>query len=166
MQQGARQRVLAAMLGLPYAFASHFAPAALHDALAIYRANFQPSAQLAAPYVMLGVNAIAAPTEAEARLLATSMKQAFLNLRRGRPGLLPPPDENFDATLAEGERAMLDQVLACSAIGTPAEVAAALATFAGETGADELMLAANVFDPDLRIRSYRMIAEERRSMAA
>ena len=90
---------LAAMLGLPYAFASHFAPAEMEQAIDIYRARFQPSEQLDKPYVMLGLNVIAADTDAEARLLFTSLQQAFVNLRTGRPGQLPPPVENYEATL-------------------------------------------------------------------
>ena len=157
---------LAAILGLPYAFASHFAPAAMHDAIGLYRQGFRPLAQLDRPHVMLGVNAICAPTDAEARLLATSMRQAFLNLRRGRPGLLPPPDPDFDARVSEGEAAMLDQVLRVSAVGSPQTVAARLEAIIAETGADELMIAANIHDPGLRVRSYRMVAEVRQRLAA
>src|SRR5260370_39796214 len=109
---------LAAALGLPYAFASHFAPAQLMQAIELYRAEFRPSPQLARPYVMAGVNVLAADTDAEARLLASSVEQAIVNLRTGRPGRLPPPSPNLNWGLRE--RAVLDQVLSCSAIGSPA----------------------------------------------
>jgi luciferase family oxidoreductase group 1 len=110
---------LAAMLGLPYAFASHFAPGEMRDAVAIYRDRFRPSEYLAAPYVMLGVNIFAADTDAQARRLFSSLQQAFLNLRRGRPGKLPPPVDDFDAGLDRYARTMLSEALACSVVGGP-----------------------------------------------
>jgi luciferase family oxidoreductase group 1 len=157
---------LAAMLGLPYAFASHFAPAALFEALEIYRETFRPSAQLEKPYAMVAANVIAAPTDDEADLLATSVMQSFLNLRRGRPGLLPPPDPGLPARLTGQERAMLDQIFACSAVGGPERVRAGLARIIDATGADELILAANVHDHELRKRSFAIAMGERERVAA
>ena len=115
---------LAAALGLPYAFASHFAPQQMMQAVALYRATFKPSAQLDKPYVMLGFNVFAADSDDEARLLATSMQQAFVNLRSGRPGKLQPPRPGYLESLGPQERAMLEQVLSCSAIGAPDTVQA------------------------------------------
>ena len=108
---------LAAMLGLPYAFASHFAPAQMMDAIRVYRERFQPSARLDRPYVMLGFNAFAADRLEDAELLATSVQQAFVNLRTGNPGRLPPPVAGYSETLPPEGRALLRQVLTCSAIG-------------------------------------------------
>jgi len=150
---------LAAMLGLPYAFASHFAPGQMEEAVALYRARFQPSAQCARPYVMLGFNAFAAETDEEAQRLATSVMQAFVALRTGRPGKLPPPLPGYAETLPPSGRAMLDQVLTCSAIGDPETVRAAIAAFAERTGADELMITSQIWDHQARIRSYEIVAE-------
>ncbi len=149
---------LAAMLGLPYAFASHFAPQQLDEALRLYRAGFKPSRQLARPYVMLGFNVFAANTDAEAAYLATSMQQAFMNLRSGRPTPLPPPVENYLETLSGSQRAMLDHVLSCSAIGAPETVAAAIETFVARTGADELMITSQIYDHRARLRSFEIAA--------
>jgi luciferase family oxidoreductase group 1 len=118
---------LAAALGLPFAFASHFAPAQMLQAIAIYRAQFQPSAQLARPYVMLGYNVFAADSIAEAKVRATSWQQAFINLRSGRPSQLPPPLEDYLDRIGPHERALLDDVMACSVIGSPEVVHAAFA---------------------------------------
>src|ERR1700719_3107018 len=120
---------VAATLGLPFAFASHFAPAMMMQALEIYRGRFRPSQQLAQPYVMLGFNIFAADSDAEARLLATSMQQAFVNLRSGRPGQLPPPVEGYANQLPPDAGAMLDEVLSASAIGSPQTVRAAVSEF-------------------------------------
>lgn len=150
---------LAAHLGLPYAFASHFAPQMMMQAVAFYRANFKPSAQLAQPYVMLGYNVFAADTDAEAQLRATSMQQAFVNLRTGRPSRLPPPAPGYLEQLGPQERAMLDSVLSCSAIGAPETVAAQLQGFIASTGADELMITSQIFDHAHRLRSYHITAE-------
>ena len=157
---------LAAMLGLPFAFASHFAPAQMSDALAIYRERFQPSEQLATPYVMLGFNVFAAASDDEAQFLATSWKQAFVNLRRGMPTQLLPPRADFDETLAPHERAGLDQILSCSAIGAPETVRAQLKSFIAKTGADELMLTAHMFDHEARMRSFEIAANVRSEMSA
>jgi luciferase family oxidoreductase group 1 len=154
---------LAAELGLPYAFASHFAPAQMMQAVEIYRARFRPSAQLARPYVMLGVPVFAADTDEEARFLASSMQQAFVNLRSGRPGRLQPPVEGYESRLAPHERAILDQTMAVAAIGSADTVRQALQAFIARTGADELMIATQIFDHEARLRSYRIAAEVRES---
>jgi luciferase family oxidoreductase group 1 len=149
---------LAAALGLPYAFASHFAPQMMMQAIELYRATFRPSAQLDKPYVMLGFNVFAADTDAEAHFRATSMQQAFVNLRSGRPTRLQPPVEGYLESLSPPERAMLDSVLSCSAIGAPDTVAAQLKAFVERTGADELMITSQVFDHAARLRSYEITA--------
>ncbi|MGJ7545681.1 LLM class flavin-dependent oxidoreductase [Variovorax sp. LT1R16] len=150
---------LAAHLGLPYAFASHFAPQQMMAAIRIYRESFKPSAQLAKPYVMLGFNAFAAETDEEARFRASSWQQAFVNLRSGRPGRLPLPVEDYYASVGPAERALLDSVLSCSAVGSRETVRAGLAAFIESTGADELMITAQVHDHAARLRSYEIVAE-------
>jgi luciferase family oxidoreductase group 1 len=150
---------LAAALGLPYAFASHFAPQMMMQAIEIYRATFRPSAQLDKPYVMLGFNVFAADTDAEAHLRATSMQQAFVNLRTGNPTKLKPPVEGYLDLLGPAERGMLDSVLSCSAIGSPATVAHQLKAFIERTGADELMITSQIFDHKARLRSYEITAD-------
>ncbi|MBI3525698.1 MAG: LLM class flavin-dependent oxidoreductase [Betaproteobacteria bacterium] len=152
---------LAAALGLPYAFASHFAPAQMMQAIALYRSSFKPSAQLAQPYVMLGFNVFAADTDEEAQFRATSMQQAFVNLRSGRPTRLPPPLEDYLQRIGPQERALLDQVLSCAAIGAPETVAHQLQSFIARTGADELMITSQIFDHAARLRSYQITAEVR-----
>lgn len=152
---------LAAALGLPYAFASHFAPAQMMQAIAVYRATFKPSADLEKPYVMLGFNVFAAETDDEAQFLATSMQQAFVNLRSGRPTRLPPPMEGYVNRIGPNERALLDQVLSCAAIGSRDTVQRILKAFIEQTGADELMITSQVFDHSARLRSYEITAELR-----
>jgi luciferase family oxidoreductase group 1 len=152
---------LAAMLGLPYAFASHFAPADLMQAIELYRASFKPSAQLAKPYVMLGFNVFAADTDEEAQLRATSAQQAFVNLRSGRPGKLPPPLPGYRDKVGPAERAVLDSVLSCAAIGSPETVRRELQAFIDRTGADELMITSQMFDHAARLRSYEIAAQVR-----
>jgi len=154
---------IAAALGLPYAFASHFAPALMMQAMALYRAEFQPSAQLDRPYVMLGFNAIAAATDEEARLLFTSLQQAFINLRRGRPGRLPRPVDGFENRLAPAERQMLDQALASSAIGSAETVQRGVEAFIARTGADELIVTSQIYDHAARLRSYEITAAVQRT---
>ena len=149
---------LAAELGLPYAFASHFAPAALNDALELYRARFKPSAHLERPYVMLGVNVFAAETDDEGRRRFTSLQQAFVNLRRGHPGPLPPPREEFVERLMPGDRRLLDDMLSYSVAGSPATVRSGLEAIVARTGADELMLASQIYDHAARLRSYELAA--------
>ena len=149
---------LAAALGLPYAFASHFAPAQMEQAVAIYRERFRPSEYLAAPRVMLGLNVFAADTDAEARRLFSSLQQAFLNLRSGRPGKLPPPVDDMDARLDPRARMMLDNSLSCAIVGNPDTVRQGLAAFIARTGADELMITAQIFDHTARRRSFELLA--------
>jgi luciferase family oxidoreductase group 1 len=149
---------LAAAMGLPYAFASHFAPQQMMQAVEIYRATFRPSAYLAKPYVMLGFNVFAADTDDQAHLLASSAQQAFVNLRSGRPAKIPPPVENFMQQLGEAERVLLNQILACSAIGSPATVTQQMRDFISRTGADELMIASNIFEHQARLHSYEIVA--------
>ena len=149
---------LAAMLGLPYAFASHFAPGQMMEAIELYRRNFKRSAQLASPYVMLGFNVFAADTDEEAQVLATSAQQAFVNLRSGRPTQLPPPRPGYLEQVGPAERALLASVLSCAAIGSPDTVRQALRHFIERTGADELMIASQMFDPAARLRSYEIAA--------
>jgi luciferase family oxidoreductase group 1 len=156
---------LAAMLGLPYAFASHFAPAELDHALDIYRSRFQPSEQLDKPYVMLGLNVFAAPTDAEAKLLFTSLQQAFVNLRTGRPGRLPPPVEGYDQTLEPMAKTMLGQALSCAVVGSPETVRQGIDAFVRRTGADELMVTAQIFDHAARVRSFEILAEAHKSLS-
>ena len=150
---------LAAALGLPYAFASHFAPDALDEALRIYREQFRPSEQLDRPYVAAAINVFADETEAGARRLFTSLQQQFLNLRRGTPGQLPPPVDDMDRLWTAAERAGTERALSCSAVGTPAQVRAGLEAFQERTGADELVLTGQIFDHEARLRSFRLVAE-------
>jgi luciferase family oxidoreductase group 1 len=147
---------LAAALGLPYAFASHFAPQALMPAIQVYRERFKPSAQLDTPYLMVAMNVVAAETDEEARFLATSLYQAFLNLRRGRPGMLPPPVENLE--MLEGERAMMAEILAYSVFGSEATVRAKIEDVRSRTAADEIMITTQVFDHAARRRSFEIAA--------
>jgi luciferase family oxidoreductase group 1 len=150
---------VAAALGLPFAFASHFAPAAMMDAMAIYRSRFRPSAQLQQPYVMLGFNVFAADTDPQAQLLATSMQQAFVNLRTGMPTELPPPVEGYLQRLAPAARAMLDEVLSCTAIGSPQTVRSGISGFIERTRPDELIVTSQVFDHAARLRSFEIAAD-------
>jgi luciferase family oxidoreductase group 1 len=150
---------LAAAFGLPYAFASHFAPAQMMSAREIYRATFQPSEQLQKPYVMLGFNIFAAATDEEGKLLSTSLMQAFASLRRGAPRKLQPPDPSFEQTLTDSERAQLEHVLECSAIGAPDTIKRSVDGFIARTGADELILASHIFDHTARVRAYEIVAE-------
>jgi len=156
----------AAALGLPYAFASHFAPGQMMEAIALYRETFRPSKHLAKPYVMLGYNVIAADTDDEARLLATSLKQAFVNLRLGRPSTLPPPNPTFDEQLPPQANALLSTVLSASAIGTPETVRDTMQSFAAKTGADELIVTSMLYDHTARLRSFELLAELRSDLAA
>ncbi|MDY3555390.1 LLM class flavin-dependent oxidoreductase [Gemmata sp. JC717] len=149
---------LAARLGLPFAFASHFAPDYLHEALALYRREFEPSPALAEPHAMVGVNVVVAATDAEARKLFTSVQQAFLNLIRGAPGLLPPPVDSMDSRWNPLERAHVDRMTVCSAVGAPDSVRRALEVITDATGADELILTAQVYDHAARVRSFELAA--------
>lgn len=150
---------LAAHLGLPYAFASHFAPGELMRAIDIYRQTFRPSAHLDKPYVMLGYNAFVAETDEAARLLFTSVQQAFVNLRTGNPGKLQPPVAGYYERLDGAARGMIDAALACSAVGAPDTAKAQLEAFVAKTGADELMLTSQIWDPAARVRSIELLAQ-------
>jgi alkanesulfonate monooxygenase SsuD/methylene tetrahydromethanopterin reductase-like flavin-dependent oxidoreductase (luciferase family) len=131
------------------------------QAVELYRATFKPSAQLDKPYVMLGFNVFAADTDEQAQLLATSMQQAFVNLRSGRPGKLQPPRPGYLESLGPQEAGMLEQVLSCSAIGSPATVQRGLEAFIARTGADELMVTSQIFDHTARLHSYEITAAVR-----
>jgi luciferase family oxidoreductase group 1 len=150
---------LAAAFGLPFAFASHFAPAQMMEAIALYRSRFQPSAQLQRPYLMLGFNVFAADTDEEARLLSTSVQQAFVNLRSGRPSKLQPPLAGYEDQLTPPDRAILRQVLSCAAIGSPDTVRRELRAFIERTQADELMITSQIFNHSARVRSYEIAAQ-------
>jgi luciferase family oxidoreductase group 1 len=150
---------LAAMLGLPYAFASHFAPDALMPALEMYRAKFQPSAQLDKPYAMVGVNVIAAETDAEARRLFTSAQQSFANMFRGARGKLPPPIDDIETYWTPMEKAQASNMLSCSVVGSPETVRRGVRELAERTGAAELIVAAAIYDHAARLRSYEILAE-------
>ena len=149
---------LAAALGLPYAFASHFAPQMMMEAIELYRHRFEPSEQLAEPYVMLGFNAFVADSQEEAELLSTSVQQAFVALRTGQPVQLPPPKAGFADALPLNARALLGSVLSCSAIGTPETARRQVEEFAARTKADELIVTSQIYDHGARIRSYELLA--------
>ncbi len=149
---------LAAQLGLPDAFASHFAPQQMMEALRVYRTNFRPSEWLDRPYAMLGFNVFAADSDEEAQLLATSLQQAFVALRTGQPGKLQPPVAGYADALPPELRAQLGGLLSCSAIGSPPMVRAATEAFVARTGADELMVTSQIFDHAARVRSYDLLA--------
>ncbi len=153
---------LAAHLGLPYAFASHFAPAALIPALDVYRARFAPSAALARPHAMIGVNIVAAHSDTEAQRLSTTQKMSIADLFRGTRGFSRPPIDDIDGYWTPAEKAQAQGFLARSIVGGPATVAAGIAALLAETGADELMIVSDVFDPAARLRSYEIIAEAAR----
>jgi luciferase family oxidoreductase group 1 len=156
---------VAAALGLPFAFASHFAPALMTQAVDVYRARFKPSRQQERPYVMLGFNIFAADSDAEARYLSTSMQQAFVNLRSGRPGQLPAPLEGYESRLPPQARAMLAEVLACSAIGARETVRLSVAAFIERMRPDELMITAQIFDHSARLHSYQIAADIRETQS-
>ena len=157
---------LAAALGLPYAFASHFAPLMLDEALTIYRRDFKPSDQLAEPYVMCGYNIFAADSNEEAEFHATSMLQSFVALRTGNPGKLPPPVEGYRESLPPQAQAILEQTLQGSAVGSPDTVKQSVERFIQRTGADELIIAGSIFDQAAREKSYAIAANIRKSIAA
>ena len=150
---------LAGLLGLPYAFASHFAPAQMDEALAMYRSLFRPSERLAAPHVMLGLNVIAAETDQEAARLFTSLQQAFVNLRTGRPGPLPRPVDPDALSRDPMVQAMSQEVFSRSVVGSAATVKAGLDAFIQRTGADEVMVTAQIFDHAARLRSFEITAQ-------
>jgi len=150
---------LAAMLGLPFAFASHFAPAQMEQAVDVYRNHFKPSEQLQKPYIMLGFNVCAAETDAEAHYLRSSSLQSFLRLRRGSPGQLPPPIEDFENSMDVSDRAILAQMSSCASVGTKATITEGMDRFIQQTGADELMLVCSMFEHEKRLSSFRITAD-------
>ena len=150
---------LAAMLGLPYAFASHFAPDALLPALELYRSRFEPSEQLQQPYAMVGANAIVADDDATARTLFTSVQQSFANILRNRRGQLPPPIDDIESYWTPPEKERASAMLRRSYVGSPETVRAALDEFVAETDADELIVAAAIHDHTARLRSYELLAQ-------
>lgn len=156
---------LAAQLGLPYAFASHFAPDAMDEALAIYRREFRPSPRWAQPYALLALNVVAAETDAEARRLFTTQQQSFVNLRRGQPGLIPPPIDDIDGFWTPAERSGVERALACAVIGDPDTVRDGIAAFIDRHRPDELMLTANVYEHAARLRSFELAAQARAQLA-
>ncbi|MGJ7901308.1 LLM class flavin-dependent oxidoreductase [Lysobacter sp. 1R34A] len=149
---------LSAALGLPFAFASHFAPDAMDEALNLYRRDFQPSARLQRPHAMLALNVVAADDSAAARRLFTTQQQAFVNLRRGRPGLIPPPIDDIETFWTPLEKAGVAQALACAVVGDEAEVRAGIAAFIERHRPDELMLTANIYEHAARLRSFEIAA--------
>ncbi|MDT5269567.1 MAG: hypothetical protein QOH49_1753 [Acidobacteriota bacterium] len=157
---------LAAELGLPFAFASHFAPDYLLHALEVYREGFRPSAELKEPYALACLNVFAAETDEEARRLFTSLQQAFVNLRRGRPGKLPPPIETLEGFASDLEMAGVEHALRYSVVGSAETVRAGLEAFADWTRADELMLTSQIFDHAARLHSFEMVAAVRERASA
>jgi luciferase family oxidoreductase group 1 len=149
---------LAAALGLPYAFASHFAPADLEPAIALYRRQFRPSPQLAKPYVMLGIGACAAATDEMAQRLFTSQQQAVINLRSGRPGPLPPPIDDIETILDGRSQLILESVLSCAVVGAPQTVERGLKEFIARHQPDELMVTGHIFDHAARLQSYEIVS--------
>jgi luciferase family oxidoreductase group 1 len=150
---------LAAALGLPYAFASHFAPDALLQALDIYRSNFKPSAQLDRPHAMVAANVVAADDDAEARRLFTSMQQSFANLLRNARGKLQAPIDDIEDYWTPAEKAQASRMLACAFVGSPDTVQAGLDKFVAATQADELIVASAIYDHSARLRSYELLSE-------
>lgn len=150
---------LAAELGLPFAFASHFAPDYMMHALHAYRTQFKPSDKLSRPYAMLGLSVVAADTDAEARRLFTSLQQQFVNLRRGTPGQIMPPVESMDGLWTEIEKAQLEHSLAYAVVGSPKTVHSQISRFIEFTAADELMITAQIYDHEARVRSYELTAQ-------
>jgi len=157
---------LAAILGLPFAFASHFAPELMMPALELYRGQFQPSETLEQPYAMLGLNVFAAESDAEARRLFTSLQQQFVNLRRGHPTQLQPPLDNAEGRWTAAEQAGIDRSLAEAVVGSPETVRRGLEAFIAKTGADELMVTAQIYDHRARLRSFEIVAQIHDRMAA
>ncbi|MEJ0092295.1 MAG: LLM class flavin-dependent oxidoreductase [Methylocella sp.] len=155
---------LAALLGLPYAFASHFAPDSLMDALRAYRAGFEPSDQLSRPHVMAGLNIVAAETDREAQRLFTTAQQSFVNLIRGRPGPAQPPIEDIEAYWTPQEKFQVSHMLTYSIVGSPETVRAGLQRFMALIDANELMIVSHIFDHQARVRSYEILADIARSL--
>jgi luciferase family oxidoreductase group 1 len=156
---------LAAMLGLPFAFASHFAPDLMRQALDIYRSRFEPSKHLDRPYTMLGANVLAADTDAQARRQFTSQQQSFINLRRGTPGQVPPPINDIDAYWSPAEKAMVERSLAVTFVGSADTIERGLVAFLDSLQPDELMITAHIYDQAARLRSIELIAQVRDNLA-
>lgn len=150
---------LAAELGLPFAFASHFAPDYMTHALQAYRTQFKPSDKLEKPHAMLGLSIVAADTDAEAKRLFTSLQQQFVKMRRGNPGQLQPPVDSMDDLWSPAERAQLEHTLAYAIVGSPDTVRSSLSRFIEYTAADELMITAQIFDHQARLRSYEITSQ-------
>ena len=150
---------LAAHMGLPYAFASHFAPGQLMEAIEVYREQFKPSASLSKPYVMLGISIFAADSDTEAELLASSWQQVFVNLFSGTPSQLPPPVANYMNELPTIQKAMLHDILACTLVGTGDNIRQQVDDFVSRTGADELMISTQIYDHQARLHSYEIVAK-------
>jgi luciferase family oxidoreductase group 1 len=157
---------LAAELGLPYAFASHFAPDLLDEALRTYRAHFKPSKQLGQPHAMVGVNIVAAETDAEARRLATTQQMSFTSIFRDARGLSKPPIDDIDTYWTPLEKAQVSRMMACTIVGSAETVRAGIDSLIGRTGADELMIVSDIFDHDLRKRSYEIVASTQAGLVA
>ena len=156
---------LSARLGLPFAFASHFAPDAMDEALALYRRDFCPSARLQQPYAMLGINAVGADNDAAARRLFTTQQQSFINLRRGRPGLIPPPIDAIEAYWTPPEKLMLERSLACAVVGDAGTLQDGIEAFIARHRPDELLVTTNVFEHAARRHSFEMVAAVRERLA-
>lgn len=150
---------LAAALGLPYAFASHFAPAAMSEALALYHRDFRPSARLRQPYAMLALNVVGADSRAEATRLFTTQQQSFVRLRRGEAGLVPPPIDDIEDFWTPEEKAMVAQSLACSVVGDAADLREGIAGFADRHRPDELLLTGTIFDHTARLHSFALASQ-------
>ena len=157
---------LAAAMGLPFAFASHFAPDAMDEAVALYRRDFRASARLQAPHAMLGVNVVAAGSDAEARRLFTTQQQSFINLRRGRPGLIPQPIDDIETYWTPTEKFGVERALACAVIGDANTVKQGIEAFVARHQPDELMVTANVFEHEARCRSFEIVADVRERIIA
>jgi luciferase family oxidoreductase group 1 len=157
---------LAAMLGLPFAFASHFAPADMLEALHLYRSRFKPSRQLDRPYAMVGLNAIVAKTDAEAQRHFTSLQQSFTNFRRGRPGQVPPPIDDIEAFWSPAEKASAGMTLLVSVVGSPETVERGLLKFIDVTQPDEIIVTAHIYDHAARIHSFELLADVHSRLAA
>jgi luciferase family oxidoreductase group 1 len=155
---------LAAQLGLPFAFASHFAPDAMDHALTMYRREFKPSKRLQQPYAMLALNVVAAESNAQAKRLFTTLQQAFVNLRRGRPGLIPPPIDDIESYWTPLEKSGVEQALACSVVGDLPTVREGIAAFIERHKPDEVMITANVFEHTARVQSFEIAAQACRSL--
>jgi len=156
---------LAAAMGLPFAFASHFAPDAMDEALAVYRREFRASSYLTAPYAVLGLNVVAAESEAEAKRLFTTQQQSFVNLRRGKPGLIPPPIDDIEAFWQPHEKLGVQNALACAVVGDVRQVSEGMADFVARHKPDELLLTANIYDHAARKRSFGLAMQARKAIA-